>query len=293
MATTAIPTPTPTAVAILALLLTACAPRGGLSPDLAADPAKLLADVRAKQEVVRRVQGGARIRIDSPDVKGTVSAFAAAEKPARVRIELHDFFGNPAAVLVADGDRFGFYDARSKTFYRGDASAENVSRFLPVVVPPSELVTILCGSAPILAGAAVEATPRRGAVLLVVAAGEVGQRLEVVDELAIASSRVRRDAPDPAAQAAFYDLELDGFRHRAGVRFPTEVRLDAPSARSRVRLRWRDDLEVNGAVDAGLFRLDPPRGAKVVDLPPGGVVPDVPLPIDAAESAAEPPRAPL
>jgi hypothetical protein len=226
-------------------------------------------------------------------VKGSVNAWAAAEKPGRVRLELHDFFGNPAAVLIADGDRFAFYDGKTKTFYRGDASPENVSRFLPVVLPPSELVTILCGSAPILPGVPVEATPRRGAVLLVVAAAEIGQQLEIVDELAIASSRVRREAPDAAAQAAFYDLELDRFLHHAGVRFPTEVRLDAASARSRVRLRWRDDLEVNGAVDAALFRLDPPRGAKVVDLPPGGVVPGIPLPVDAAESAADRGRAPL
>jgi outer membrane lipoprotein-sorting protein len=270
------------ALAALALAAAAC-PRGGVSPDLAADPAALLQEVKARQAQVRSVQGTARVRIDAPGMKGTVTELVAAEKPARVRLETLDFFGNPAAVLVADGDRFGFYDARSRTYYRGDATAENVSRFLPVVLPPEELVTILCGSAPLLPGRALEAVPRDGRVQLVVGAGEVGQQLVVGERLAIESSRVRRAAADPAAQAAFYDLDLEDFRPRAGVRFPTQVRLDAASANARLRLAWKDDLEVNARLDDGLFALAPPRGAKVVDLPPGAAMPEVELPLEPLE----------
>jgi outer membrane lipoprotein-sorting protein len=266
----------------LALVSAACA-KGGISPDLAADPAALLAEVKARQEQVRSVRGTARVRIDAPGVKGTVTELVAAEKPARLRLETLDFFGNPVAVLVADGDRFGFYDSRSRTYWRGDATAENVSRFLPVVLPPEELVTILCGSAPILPGQALEAVPRDGTVHLVVGAGEVGQRLVVGEKLAVESSRVRRAAADPAAQAAFYDLDLGEFRPRGGVRFPTVVALDAASASARLRLAWKADLEVNERNDDGLFSLAPPRGATVVDLPPGVAMPPVELPLEPEE----------
>jgi hypothetical protein len=55
-----------------------------------------------------------------------------------------------------------------------------------------------------------------------------------------------------------------------------------------VKLEWRD-VEVNGETDDALFRLDPPRGARVVELGEGGVVPPVPPPaVPAAESP--PPR---
>ena len=279
--------PAPLAAAALALAAVAaggCA-AGGLShsaaQNLAADPAKLLADVRTAQDRVQSVRGSARVRIESPGLSGTVVELVAAEKPARLRLETLDFFGNPAALLVADGDRFGFYDARARTWYRGDATPENVSRFLPVVLPPTELVTILCGSAPLVRGHATEAAPGNGTVALVVAAGAVGQRLEVGEELAIESSRVRRADPDPAALAAYYDLDFDVFRHPGGVRFPMEMRLEAPHARSRVKLTWWDDLEVNARSDDGLFSLEPPRGAKVVELPPGGVPPEVELPVQA------------
>jgi len=272
------------ALALAAVAVGGCAAGGlshGAAQDLSADPAKLLADVRAAQERVRSVRGTARVRIESPGLNGSVVELVAAEKPGRLRLATLDFFGNPAALLVADGDRFGFYDARTRTWYRGTATPENVSRFLPVVLPPSELVTILCGSAPLVRGRATEASPGNGLVQLVVAAGEVGQRIEVGEGLAIESSRVRRADPDPAAQAAFYDLDFDAFRQAGGVRFPMEVRLDAPHARSRVKLAWFDDLLVNARSDDGLFSLEPPRGAKVVDLPPGGVPPEVELPVQS------------
>lgn len=266
------------------LAASACA-HGGLSPDRAADPQRLLVELRERQGLVQRVRGTARVRVEAPGVKGTLLELVVAEKPDRVRLETLDFFGNPVAVLVADGDRFGFYDARSRTFYRGDATAENVSRFLPVAIPPGELVTILCGSAPILPGTAIEARPRDGRVELVVARGEVAQQLVLAEALAVESSRVRRADPDPARQAVFYDLDFSSFRSQGKVRFPNALRLDAASAQARVGLEWRQDLEVNGEVERGLFAIGPPRGAKVVDLPPGAAMPEIELPF-AAENAS-------
>jgi hypothetical protein len=276
--------PPPSRAALLLLLLAAAGcPRGGVSPDLGADPARLLAELREGQARVQRVQGSARVRIASPEVKGTLLELVVAEKPARVRLETLDFFGNPVAVLVADGDRFGFYDSRSRTYWRGDATAENVSRFLPVALPPEELVTILCGSAPLLPAEPLEARPRDGKAELVLARGDVAQQLVVGEGLAVETSRVRRAHPEPAAQAVFYDLDFGSFRSVAGVRFPGRIRLDAASAGARVELEWRQDLEVNGRLERELFALAPPRGAKVVDLPPGAPMPDVELPLVPAE----------
>jgi outer membrane lipoprotein-sorting protein len=263
----------------IALLALAACPRGGVPRDLAADPERLVAELRERQDRAQRVRGMARVRIDAPGMKGTVNELVAAEKPARVRLETLDFFGNPVAVLVADGDRFGFYDARSHTYWRGDATPENVSRFLPVVLEPAELVTILCGSAPLLPGRPLEAQPLERRARLVIGAGEVGQQLVLGDGLAVESSRVRRTAATAAEEAAFYDLEFGRFRDLGGVRFPIEVRLEAASARSTVRMTWRDDVEVNGRLERALFDLAPPRGAKVVDLPPGAPVPEVELPL--------------
>ncbi len=266
-------------VALAALALAACvrAP----PPELAADPADLLARVKLAQARVQRVRGRARVHISSPRASGTVTEFLVAEKPDRLRLETYDFFGNLAAVLVGDGKRFAFYDARERTYYRGEPTPENVSRLLPVVLPADELATILCGSAPILPGEAVAVAPHGSEVLLTVAAGAVGQRLTIGAELSIEESRVRQIVATAAGErqvSPAYDLSFDIFRHRGGYRFPTEATLEAPAAKVKIGLQWKDDLEVNPPEDAEIFRFEPPRGARIVDLEAGSPVPEFRLP---------------
>jgi hypothetical protein len=64
------------------------------------------------------------------------------------------------------------------------------------------------------------------------------------------------------------EVELSGHRPRGGVALPTEVKAGAPGARLALSLRWKE-VEVNGPLDPALFRLDPPEGARIVDLEPG------------------------
>jgi len=267
--------------------------------DLSRDPAALLGEVRAAQARVKTVRGSARVHIESPGLSGTVTEFAAAEKPDRVRLETLDFFGNPAAVLVADGGTFAFLDVRAGVFYRGEATPENVSRLLPFVIPAEELVTILCGSAPLLPGTPLEVSVDRGLLLLTLGRGDTGQRLAIGEAASVEWSRIRRTATADGGAASetapAYDLEFDDFRRREGVRFPTRLELDAPAGHAHIRLTWRDDLEVNGPLDAGLFRLQPPKGARVIDLERGAAVPrsvapqaarDLGVPVGALRSSA-------
>jgi hypothetical protein len=102
-------------LAALSAVVGGCASR--VPPaDLSRDPAALLEQVRAAQARVTRVRGSARVNIESPGGSGTVTELAAAEKPDRLRLETLDFFGNPAAVLVAAGGRFAFHDQRENVF---------------------------------------------------------------------------------------------------------------------------------------------------------------------------------
>ena len=254
-------------------------------PDLSRDPAELLLAVRAEQARVVRVEGDARVHLESPRGSGWVEEFLAAERPDKVRLETRDFFGNVASVLVADGGRLALYDARQKVYYRGEATPENVSRLLPLALPPADLVDLLCGTAPLLEGEPRQVTVR-GSLLVLRLQGALGeQELSVGEEAAVEASRVRWASPSPARPD--YDLELWAFRRRGGARFPTAARLEAPAAGVTLELRWKDDLEVNGPSDPALFRLEPPRGARVVDLAPGTVAPPLELPVRHGAPARE------
>jgi hypothetical protein len=146
-----------------------------------------------------------------------------------------------------------------------------------VLVPVEELVTMLCGSAPILDGVPLEARVDGSQLLLTIGRGPLGQRLAIGEHATIESSRVRLSETGPGGThqetAPAYDLEFDSFRDRSGIRYPDEMHLDAPAGQAHVDLFWRNDLEVNGRIGAALFRLEPPRGARVVELGTGAAPP--------------------
>lgn len=267
-------------IAALALAAGGCRPRVP-PPDLSLDPAALLAQVQAAQARVRAVRGEARVAVDAQGQGGTVSQFVAAELPDRLHLETLDFFGNVAAVLVAADGRFSLYDARRKVLYRGEATPENLSRLVPLPLGAGELVRILCGGAPLLDGRAAAAEPGAGHVALTLEAGAWAQVLRVGAGAVVERSWRTVEGGGPGE----YDLEFDGFSPAGEGRFPSEVKLAAERPRVRLELRWRE-VEVNPSLEAALFRLDAPRGARVVELDEGAAPPPPDL------FRAEPPPAP-
>jgi hypothetical protein len=245
-------------------------------PDLSRNPADLLEQVRVAQGRVTACRGAARLSLSSPDLSGSLDAWVAAEKGGRVRVEVFDFFGNPAAVLVAGGGRFALYDARAGAVYRGEDTPENLARLVPVPIGARDLAQVICGSAPLVEGSAVLAEPGDGVLLLEIA-GEPGREILAVGE----GASVSRASFLPGARGGTpWTAAFSVFRHAAGQRVPTEVELRGGGA--EVGLRWRDDLEVNHPPEPGLFELAPPRGARVVDLVPGSTPPPVSLPLHPA-----------
>lgn len=230
-------------------------------PDLSRDPSLLLEQVRVAQDGVKACRGSARLSVSSSSPSGSLDAWVAAEKGGRVRVDVFDFFGNPAAVLVASGGRFALYDARAGALYRGDDSPENLARLVPVPIAARDLASVICGSAPIIDGRAVSAEAGDGVLLLEIA-GESGRQVLAVGE----GGAVERASFLPGARGGTpWKVAFSAFRRTAGQRIPGDVELRGGGA--EVSLLWKDDLEVNQPPDSPLFQLDPPRGARVVDLP--------------------------
>ncbi len=260
------------ALLVAVTALGACAPRAP-PPDLSLDPAALLAQVRAAQARIGSVRGDARIRIQSPDGSGTVSALVAAERPDRVYVQTLDFFGNTLAVLATKGGALTLYDARARVLYRGPATPANLARLVPIPLTPEDLAAILCGGAPLLDGAPVRAEPGRGFVTLELAAGERRETLRVGPGAAVQRAALRAGA---AGGPGGWELEIDRAEAPEGGTFPEELRLSAGPPEVRLRLAWQQ-AEWNAPIDAALFSPPPPRGARIVDLgdapPPPALLP--------------------
>jgi len=253
-------------------------------PGLPADAAGLLAAVEKAQARVMRVEGNARLGVEGPG-GGSADALVAAERPNRLRVELLDFFGAPAALLVVAEGRFLFFDARQGTWTRGEATPGNVGRLLPLALPVEEAVELLCGAVPLVNGAALEATPGDGVMKLTLAEeGGTGRQqwLGVGAGAAVEWSRLLRPLAGGRVEPAGPAIRLSAFTDRGAVRFPGQLRVErAPSP--AVTVAWRGEPVLDGPARPEAFSLAPPPGARVVDLAPGAAASPLHLPLPGGE----------
>lgn len=228
--------------------------------------ADLLERIEVAELSVVSVKGDAKLIVDSPQGKGSVSLYVAVLHPARLHIEQLDFFGRPEGILVTDGERFGLYDGRQRKYFRGPASPTNLARFLPIALPPRELASLLLGRVPRVPADSSELSIDEGlrAYRLTLHKGAVTQRLTVsTGTHRVLSSRVE------GLNTYAIDLgELDTF---GAATLPRRLTLDAPSAKTSVELIYKD-IAVNETPEVTMFELEPPEGTPVIEVDANGQV---------------------
>lgn len=281
---------------VLALLTFAC--RGTPPPGILNGAPLPLDDARASRVVDAylklsasrsALRGSARVALSGPDFKLNRPQNIVVERPARLRFEVIGLFEQLAAVLVSDGERFGFYDAGTGEMEQGPITPNLLWELAQVDVEVAEAVGILLGAprpAPFSARAAVW--------------------LEADDRIAVAFANgrhpARHDCPahpeqgwrDAACFGDAADLAVGGdvflfdrtgrlvelrsfepggalrfrarFEEYAGigegedrVEFPNLVTIESPAVRSQARFAWKRVMLADALADR-LFRL-PEHGA--------------------------------
>jgi outer membrane lipoprotein-sorting protein len=249
------------AAIFLVVLCSGCPKRIEFGPEGPIDdPEKLFQLTRQAQANVVTLQGDAKLRVNSPQGSGTLSMFVAISRPGLMHLETFDFFNRPVAALVSDGQRFGLYQTEGNVFYQGPASPENVSRFLPVVLPSEELVAVMLGQVPFIPAErkTLDLDRSEGVYVLKLFRGGVTQTLQVHPKFYRVVRSEVRGVPG-------YDLVFDDFKEKGTGVFPGEVKLLAESAETELRLRY-SDVTLNAPPDLTLFELAPPEGARVVEV---------------------------
>jgi hypothetical protein len=247
-------------IIFLGVWLVGCPKRIPTGSRQAIAPADLLALIARQEAQIFSVKGQARLQVDGPGGKGTVTLFVAVARPRWIHLESLGFFGQPQAILVSDGNTFGLFQAQESKYYRGPASPENISRFLPIVLPGHELVTILLGGAPRIAGeaTALKALSDPAGYELKLTRGPVTQTLivDAVDHRVLKSEVRGIDG---------YDLFFEDFERGVTPALPLKIRLAALAASTTLELRYQD-LEINQKLDVSLFFQRPPAGVPIVDV---------------------------
>jgi hypothetical protein len=249
------------AAIFLAVLCSACPKRIEFGPEGEITDAKVVYQrVRENQDNIVSLEGDSKLRVESPQGSGTLSMFVSVTRPALLHLETFDFFNRPLASLVSDGKGFGLYQTETNTYYQGPASPENVSRFLPVVLPNQELVAIMLGQVPLIPPErmTLELDRKKGVYVLTLYSGPATQVLHVhTKHLRVMKSQVR-GVPG-------YDLGFDDFQEKGSLIFPGKVELVAEQAKTQLQVRYQQ-ISLNGRPDLTLYELLPPEGAKVVEV---------------------------
>jgi hypothetical protein len=226
---------------------------------------ELLKRIEVAESAVVGVKGEAKLKVDSPQTRGVVTLFAAVTHPAYVHLESLDFFGKPQGVLISDGTTFGLYDGQSGKYFRGPATAQNVSRFVPIALPPAELAALLLGRAPrvVHESAALSFDAANGVLLLTLKRGPAVQILTVKPP----SYRVIRSR---VTGIDAYDLEFENIEDSGAFTYPRRVVLSAAKTNVRVELNYKD-VVVNEAPDLTLYEMTPPANVPIVEVDESGV----------------------
>jgi len=236
------------------IALAGCAPRVDVRSAPPPDATALLAEVDAVDARVGRLQSQGKARVDARGKKGNVQLFVAAAGPASVHLEVLDFFGKPSGILISDGQRFVMFASDAGIWQRGAATAENVSRVLPVSLPPEQLVSMLLGRAPRLPDPAptLAVDPEQNVFRVTLRAGARTQELWV-DPARKRVVRSRVDGPGG------YTLTFDSFEDVRGTPFPRAISF---AGQGSVSLQYTD-LRLGEQPDPSLFVPEPPPGVPV------------------------------
>jgi len=216
----------------------------------------------ARRDTVRSVRALARLRYHDPEQSVTSREAIVVARPDRVRVEVLSVFGT-VFLLVADDGQMTAYARNENTVYRGQASPQNLQRYVRLGVPVHELVDIVLGTPPPGDGRAqVSFDEAAGAIRLRRLVEEGAQTVWFSDAtLPVATEEVGADG------VAHWRATFAEYEDHGGVAIATRIGIDLPAWSQSMEILLQD-IEVNPTLDHSAFAFQAPSGSKVVELRP-------------------------
>jgi hypothetical protein len=223
--------------------------------------AELEAVLAARRDAVHSLRALARLRYREAGESVSSREAIVVARPDRVRVEVLSLFG-AAFLLVVDNGWMTAYARDEDTVYRGQASPENLQRYVRLGLPVGELVDLVLGTPP----------------------PQPGQRAQVSFDAAAGWIRLRRELGSGAQTvwfstatlpAATEEFGADGvtrwratfadYQDHGGVPVAAHIGLDVPAWSQSLDITLQD-IELNPPLDHSTFAFQAPPGSKVVDL---------------------------
>lgn len=252
--------------AMLAGLAAGCRTPAPLLPLDPTDPRPraALAELREAAGERHALRGVARLSLDGPTGSGRAKQIIVLERPDRLRVEVLGFLNQTAAVLVADGETFHWFQHEDGSVQRGAVTPRLLERVSGLRLTPKEAVDLLLG-----VPAPERAADMVGGALLPDGGFRVDLRAAGAGRVALqqlefdAEHRLRRVEARGAEGRLLWEARFDDYRRLDGASFAHEIEFRTPTTGARAQLSFRE-VELNPKLPPDIFvlRLPGRRGAR-------------------------------
>jgi hypothetical protein len=245
--------------------LAACAPHPKIpSPALPPVAAgELLQRVKTCGSAIETLRGLAKVRLTTKERTLSASQVLLAAFPDRLRAESLSPFGSPLLVLASDGHDLDVLLPGQGRFLHGPASADNLRRFTRLPLRLTDLVGLLLYRPPLFPWQEFHGGSGEGDHYRLFLDGHDNRRQVFTFDAAL-----------HVIGAAYYngaDLLLEvGYSEFTSnePQYPRQAELHLPAYGVEATIRF-SEVTLNADLPAERFRIQPPQGAKVEELPGG------------------------
>jgi hypothetical protein len=200
---------------------------------------------------------------------------ALALKPDRLLFTAFDPAGRPAFRLAAAEGRLTSLNYGTRQYFAGPATAENLTRLLPLNLTLEQLVALLCGSTAKPAAAGARSTGENTEIILIPAETPEDEnevwRLKLAGGLdqdprrAVILTAAHGSAGRPNLTLRYLTVQELPKEDEPGVLTPFPVSVEAEWTKPKQFLRLTyDEVSLGPKLDPNLFVLKPPEGFEVV-----------------------------
>lgn len=256
-------------LSLLALSLAACArvpaPVVGERPLIqSADDLHRQLENRAAE--IQSFRGRGNVSMISPQRSHSGNALLSGAKPALMRVDVLNFWGQPAISFLLQDQEIKFMIYSDNKIFRGPATPENLSRFLPVVVAAEDFLAILTGG---IAFGLYEQPKllesKDAAVYVLELQAKNGANQVKLTVEAQTLSILAAQWFDPSGQEILV-AEFADFFSQGLINGPREINLASGDRQNQVRVRFRE------------LTYNSPLTPEALALPVSGAVREVPFP---------------
>jgi len=215
---------------------------------------ELLKQLQERAAAVTGLKARGSVSVNSPQKNYSGNILLTAAKPARLRVDILNFWGQSLVTFLSDGQEMKLLVYGDSKLYKGPATPDNLRRFLPVVVSQEDFLAALTGhlafqqyDKPVLLP-----SPEPAVYLLELTRRDLPEKVR----LTIAAPTLQILTAQWFAPAGQETLraEFSNFLESGGVAGPGEIRLASGDGDSQVRLRYRD-VTFNAPLTAAAFDL--------------------------------------